>query len=306
MAITITQLVAFLAVAEHGSASAAAKQLVVTQPSVSAAITSLQRELGTTLVARDGRHLRLTAAGRAYLPYATDVIGLLGQGARAAQESGTDRPTLRIGAVMTAGEHLVAPLLRTFRDAHPGLEISLRVGNRQEMLADLVAREVDVAIMGRAPIGLALHGLPFADNEFVLVTAPDDALARRRAVAPEELARRQWLVREPGSGTRRLCEEYLAGHELNPSLLTLGSNVAIKQAVGLGLGVALQSRWAVGLELKLGMLGTVALRGGLPRRSWYVVHSTVGPVRPAASSFVEFVQSATAQRALAGALATTT
>ena len=300
MAVTVTQLVAFLTVVRRGSVTAAAEELVVTQPSVSAAINALSREVGVRLMERDGRSLRPTAAGRAYAPYAANVLGLLEQGARSAREAaGEAHQRLRIGAVTTAGEHLVAPLLRTFREAHPELEITLHVGNRQDVFQRLVDHEVDLAITGRFPEELSVDGRPFAPNEFVLITAPGDPLAGRREVAEEELAQRTWILREPGSGTRTLCEEYLAGHDLRPELLTMGSNSAIKQAVALGIGIALQSRFAVKLELELGMLGAINPRGGLPQRAWYVVHSAVGPLRPEVRAFMEFAQSRAAQRALA-------
>jgi len=305
MAVTVNQLVAFLTVARRGSVTAAAKALVVTQPSVSAAINALQREIGVTLMERDGRSLRPTPAGAAYVPYAADVLGLLEQGARAAREADQDSGgTLRIGAVTTAGEHLVAPLLRTFREANPELEITLQVGNRKQLLGRLVDREVDVAIMGRIPEELPLAGRAFAVNEFVLVTAPDDPLAGTRGVPIEELAGRQWLLREPDSGTRAVCEQYLASHELTPRTLTLGSNGAIRQAAALGLGVALQSRCSVALELELGLLATISPRGRLPQRAWYVVRAAVGPVRDEVRAFTEFVESRAAQHALARVLAT--
>src|SRR5258708_7199684 len=120
MAVTVTQLVAFLTVVRRGSVTAAAEELVVTQPSVSAAIPALERQLGVALTERNGRTLRPTAAGDAYAPYAAHVLGLLDQGARAAREAADEeRRTLRISAVTTAGEHLVAPLLRAFRERHP-------------------------------------------------------------------------------------------------------------------------------------------------------------------------------------------
>lgn len=304
MAVTVTQLVAFLTVVRRGSVTAAAEELIVTQPSVSAAINALERELGTTLMERSGRNLRPTAAGRAYVSYATNVLGLLEQGARAAREaSGDSRTSLRIGAVMTAGEYLVAPLLRMFREANPELEITLHVGNREDVFQRLIDHEVDVAITGRIPDELGLQGRQFLPNEFVVITAPGDPLAKGRPVAVQELLGRPWLMREPGSGTRVLCEEFLAAHELHPKVLTLGSNGAIKQAVGLGLGVALQSRCAVQLELQLGVLATIRVRGGLPRRAWYVVHSGVGPVRPEVAAFVDFACSRAAQHVLARTLA---
>jgi DNA-binding transcriptional LysR family regulator len=302
MAVTLTQLVAFLAVVRRGSVTAAAEELVVTQPSVSAAVAALERELGVALTERAGRTLRPTPAGAAYAPYAADVLGLLDQGARAAREAAErGRRTLRISAVTTAGEFLVPPLIQGFRERHPDLEISLDVGNRADVFQRLADHEVDVAITGRVPEDGRLTGRAFMDNEWVLITSASDPLSRRRWVAMEELAARPWLLREPGSGTRTLCEEYLAAHGIEPRVLTLGSNGAIKQAARVGLGIALQSRAAVELELSLGLLGTIRPRGGLPHRSWYVVRAATGPVREAVDAFIDYVESPQAQEALARA-----
>jgi DNA-binding transcriptional LysR family regulator len=300
MAVTLTQLHAFLAVARRGSVTAAAEELVVTQPSVSAAVSALEREVGVGLTERAGRTLRTTAAGAVYVAYASDVLGLLEQGARAAREvAAEERRTLRVSAVTTAGEFIVPQLIQAFRDRRPELEISLDVGNREIVFRRLLDHEVDVAITGRIPDEERLVGHAFADNEFVLITAPDDSLAKRRWVAVEELAGRSWLVREPGSGTRTLCLDWLASRGLEPTILTLGSNGAIKQAARSGLGVALQSRVAVELELELGVLGTISPRGGLPRRRWHVVRSAVGPVREEVEAFMAFCRSAAARHALA-------
>lgn len=300
MAVTLTQLKAFLAVVKRGSVTAAAEELVVTQPSVSAAVAALEREVGVALTERAGRTLGPTAAGLAYMPYASDVISLLDRGRRAAHEADEPfRTTLRVSAVTTAGEHLVPQLIQAFKAHHPELDVSLDVGNRANVFQRLIEHDVDVAIAGRVPADGRLEGDLFAPNEIVLVTAASDPLARRRWVAPEELGARPWLLREPGSGTRAMCEEYLAGHGLSPDLLTMGSNGAIKQAARVGLGVALISRVAVALELQHGLLRLISVRGGLPQRSWFVVRATVGPAHAGAARFVEFVHSQAAQRALA-------
>jgi LysR family transcriptional regulator, low CO2-responsive transcriptional regulator len=300
MAVTLTQLVSFLTVVRRGSVTAAADELVVTQPSVSAAVSALERELGVTLTERAGRTLRPTPAGQAYVPYAADVLGLLEQGARVARQTAHQEPrTLRISAVTTAGEYLVPQLIRAFRERHPELEVSLDVGNREVVFARVLDHSVDVAVTGRIPDDSRLTGHEFADNEFVLITAPEDPLARRRWVSVEELAARPWLLREPGSGTRTLVEEFLAGRGIEPTLLTLGSNGAIKQAARAGLGVALQSRAAVELELELGLLGTISPRGGLPERRWHIVRSAVRPVRDDVQAFMSFCSSPAARHALA-------
>ena len=273
---------------------------MVTQPSVSAAVSALERELGVTLTERTGRTLRPTAAGAAYEPFAADVLGLLEQGARAAREAAEQESrTLRISAVTTAGEYLVPQLIQAFRERHPELQISLDVGNREVVFQRVLDHVVDVAVTGRIPDDDRLTGHDFADNQFVLVTAPGDPLARRRWVAVEELAGRPWLLRETGSGTRTLVEEFLASRGISPRLLTLGSNGAIKQAARAGLGVALQSRAAVELELELGLLETISPRGGLPERRWHVVRSAVGPVREEVEAFITFCRSPAAKHALA-------
>jgi DNA-binding transcriptional LysR family regulator len=162
----------------------------------------------------------------------------------------------------------------------------------------LANHEADLVVSGRPPDEGDFEAVAFADNDFALVTAPGDPLAKRPWVATGELADRPWLVRERGSGTRRLCEDYLASKQLQPSLLTLGSNGAIKNAARIGLGVALQSRVAVQLELDLGLLESIRPRGGLPERSWFVVSSKAGPAREPVQAFTEYVQSNAARRAL--------
>lgn len=302
MAVTITQLTAFLAVVRRGSVTAAAEELVVTQPSVSAAVSALERELGAKLTERDGRGLKPTAAGRAFAPYAEHVLGLLEQGGRAAREAVEDeRRTLRVSAVATAGEHFAPLLIKAFAEQHPELVISLDVGNRADVFQRLVERDVDVGITGRVPDDPWLTGVAFAPNDFALVTAPGDPLSKRQAIEVEELGECTWLVREEGSGTRALCQRYLNANKLHPNLLTLGSNGAIRQAARFGLGIALISRIAVEVELQHGLLGELSVAAPLPRRAWHVVYVSDGPVRPEVEAFVEFLQSNAARHVLARA-----
>jgi DNA-binding transcriptional LysR family regulator len=262
-------------------------------------VAALERELGVQLTERAGRSIKPTPAGEAYARYASDVVGLLDEGSEVAGEiaRGT-RTRLRITAVTTAGEYLMPPLIRDFREHHPELQVSLHVGNRDEVFRRLESRRADVAIAGRPPDDRGFEGQPFADNDFVLITTPSDPLAKRAWVAVDELAETPWLMREEGSGTRRLCDAYLSTHQLQPTLVTLGSNGAIKNAARMGLGIAVQSRTAVELELGLGLLNTIRPRGGLPKRSWHVVRSVTGPNRELVGDFIEYVRSSSARHVL--------
>lgn len=291
MAITVTQLTTFLAVTRGGSVTAAADELMVTQPSVSSAISALGRELGCELFERFGRGVRLTSAGEAFVPYATDVIGLLDAGRQAAREAGQAAARhLSIIAVTTAAESFVPPIMRAFSDRHPEIALSLDVGNMQSVLDGIRGHRVDVAILGRPPVDERLIADPFVENEIVCITAPDDPAAGRTDLSAADLEGRPWLLREPGSGTRILNEQFLAEREMAPQTLTLGSNGAIKQAARAGLGVSLLSREAVEGELASGRLGEIRLRDGPATRMWFVLHSAIGPVRPAVELFLEFVR----------------
>jgi DNA-binding transcriptional LysR family regulator len=297
MAITVTQLTAFLAVVRGGSVTAAADELIVTQPSVSAAIAALSRELGSELFERAGRGIRPTDAGLAFAPYAEDVMGLLEEGRRSAREAAAVAASkLKIAAVTTAAESFVPPLMRAFAQEHPGLELALDVGNRQRVLERVLAHAADVAITGRPPADDRLVAMPIMDNQIVCITAADDELVGRAPIPVAALADRPWLLREQGSGTRSLVEQYLAERDVSPVTLTLGSNGAIKQAARVGLGISLLSRAAVQVELAAGFLGELVLEDPPPPRPWFVLHSGVGPVRAPVAAFVSFVRTAVAER----------
>jgi DNA-binding transcriptional LysR family regulator len=298
VAITLTQLRSFLAVLHTGSVTAAADELVVTQPSVSAAVSALSRELGVELTQRVGRSIEPSAAGEAFAPFAADVIGLLDQGGRAAREAADAASTeLRLGAVTTAGEHIVPPLIEAFSNQHPEIKLNLDVGNRTRVFERVRLHRSDVAIGGRPP-GEGVVGERFLDNPIVVITKPGDPLAERRSVPIKELGARPWLLREEGSGTRTMTEEILAQNDMNPPVLTLGSNGAIKQGARAGLGVSIQSRLATRLELELGLLTTIDVSPPLEPRYWYLLRAEHGPMRPPVKEFLAFARSAEGRKAI--------
>jgi DNA-binding transcriptional LysR family regulator len=293
MSITFTQLNTLLAVVRTGSVTAAADELVVTQPSVSSALAALARELDCELFERSGRGIRITNSGAAFVPYAADVIGLLGRGRQAAREAAAiEARKLQIIAATTAAESFVPPLMRAFSEEHPDIKLTLAVGNQDEVLESVINHSVDVAIAGKPRSDDRLVAEPLMDNEIACITAPDDPAVGHGPIESANLAGRAWLLREIGSGTRRLNEQFLADRGLDPATLTLGSNGAIKQAARAGLGISLLSRVAVEPELESGWLGELALQDGPPSRPWFVLRSAVGPVRPPVDLFTSFVRRA--------------
>jgi LysR family transcriptional regulator, low CO2-responsive transcriptional regulator len=297
VSITLTQLRSFLAVVRTGSVTAAADELVVTQPSISAAVAALAGELGTPLLERAGRGVRPTAGGSAFAPYAADVIGLLEKGRRAAAEAAeAAERMLRIAAVTTAAESFVPELMHRFRTARPDIGLTLSVGNRSRVWGMVLGHQADVGFGGSPPRDERVDAHAFRDNRLVLITAADDRLAGAGPVTSDALRGRPWLLREPESGTRAANEEFLAAAGLDVPTLTVGSNGAIKQAARAGLGVSLVSLDAVAAEVSAGLLGTIDVRPGPARREWHVMRSRVGPSRPLVDDFLAFVRDEPRQR----------
>lgn len=306
MAITVAQLKTFQAVENAGSIKGAAEQLVVTQPSVSGAITALERELGVKIVERRGRGVGLSAAGLAFAPFAARILGLLEEGRVAALEAADpERPRLKIAAVNTAGEYVVPPILRAFRRDHPRVDLYLEVSNRAGVFRRVELRQADLGIGGSPPESGELEGVPFLDNELVVVASPDHPLAGRRALSFADLEGATWLLRENGSGTRTFTQNLLQEKGIRPSIMTIGSNVAIKQSVRAGLGVGLLPRQAVLLELTMGLVRELDLREELPLRRWYALCPKDSPRRPVVETFLQFLMGAAARQAVTESLVVT-
>ena len=289
MAMTLSQLRTFIAVAEDGSVRAAAERLHVSQPSVSGSIAALSDEVGVPLTERDGRGMKLSPAGAAFLPHAIEALGLLELGTRMAQ-SAADRvsATVRIAAVYTAAESLLPPLLRAFREEHPEIPIQLEIGNREVVLDLLASRGADIGVGGRPPEDGSIDGTIIARNEHVIVAAPDHRFAGLGKVSVRDLADETWLVREEASGTRRLVDEYLAAAHITPPVTTIGSNSAVAAAAMVGLGVGLVPLVSVEHLIASGQLVRLAADPPPPSRDWYALLPTRRP-SPAARVLADFL-----------------
>jgi LysR family transcriptional regulator, low CO2-responsive transcriptional regulator len=193
--------------------------------------------------------------------------------------------------VTTAAEQVVPGLLRGFRQQHPHVGVLLEAGNRDRVSGLLDRRLVDLALGGRPEPGRAVAVHAVRPHQLVVVAAPDLAASAAGAAGPDLLpwlARQTWLLREPGSGTRASTEVLLAGLDLAPLTLTVGSNGAITQSASVGLGVTLVSRDAAAHELAGGRLAEIAVPGTPLNRDWYLL-ARPGPLPQAAAWLVAHV-----------------
>jgi LysR family transcriptional regulator, low CO2-responsive transcriptional regulator len=255
---------------------------MVSQPAVSAVVSALQREIGARLIERDGRRIRLTEAGRRLERYARRLLALLDDAVdevRAADARA--HPRARVGAVNTVAEYVLPTLLRAVRRALPNLDVQLDVSTRAYVWERLAVAETHVVIAGRPPLEETFRTIATRRNEIVVIAPPE------RAVTLESLAHETWLLREPGSGTRALSEEFFEQLGIAPEArLTIGSNGAIRECVRVGLGVSLVARDAVQRELEAGVFVEVATPLTPLERAWHIVVNAQTPLPDAASRFL--------------------
>ena len=288
---TLRQLKVFEAVARKLSFSRAAGELHLTQPAVSMQVKLLENQAGLPLFEQIGKRIHLTEAGQELYRRSLAVADEL----RAAEEAlnslrGLEKGHLHIALVSTA-TYFAPPLLARFLKTHPGITAKLSVDNRETVLAQLAANEVDLAITGHPPEHLETVAEPFAPHPHVIVAQPAHALAGKRRIPLRRVAAETFLMREPGSGTRGLLERLFAGHRLPLKVnMEMASNESIKQAVMAEMGIAFLSLHTVGLELATGRLAALDVQGLPIVRHWYVVHLAQKRLSPIALALKEFLR----------------
>lgn len=291
MNITFRQLRVFVEVARQGSMARAAATLHLTPPAVSMQIKEIETQVGLKLFDRNGRSVRLSTAGEYFVVHARRMLADLREAENAmARFSGLEQGLLTIGMLSTA-KYFVPRLLARFNADHPGIEVRLRVvGNREQLVQEMHAGEIDLSVMGRPPRELETRAESFAAHPLVFIAPPEHPLLEFASVQAEQLQNFPFIVREPGSGTRTTLEDFFAEQRVVPRVsMEMSSNETIKQAVMAGLGLSFLSLHTVGLELRSGLLALLPVAGTPVMRTWYAVHLQSKVQSPAAEAFRAFL-----------------
>jgi DNA-binding transcriptional LysR family regulator len=289
---TFRQLEVFLAVARAASFRRAAEVLHLSQPALSQHVRELETDLGTRLFDRLGRAVHLTEAGRVLQEHAIRLFSSVTDARRAiADLQGLQRGTLTIGASTTPGIYVLPGVLGVFRQRHPGIDVTLHLGNSEQVESRVRAGEFDFGLVGDQGANPAEEGLAASvADELVLVVSPGHAWARRRDIRPDELAAQPLLLREPGSATRQVTERALAGVGVSYRAgMVLPHTEAIKQGVLAGLGVAFLSIHAIKGELATGRLRALRVRGLRIVRHFHLIHHERRRLSAAARAFMELL-----------------
>jgi len=194
-----------------------------------------------------------------------------------------------IGAVSTA-KYFVPFAIAAFSRLHPKIDITLSIGNREEIRQALRGYDLDFAIMGRPPPEVEVDTHLIGDHPHIIVAAKGHWLARDFGLAAVDLSHETFLTREPGSGTRMLMEQLFEASELKPTIgMEMSSNETIKQAVIAGLGIAFISAHTVASELEDGRLVALDVAGLPVVRQWFVVRRQDKVLLPPAQAMLDFL-----------------
>jgi len=250
MRLTLRQLQIFRAVAQSGSTTAAAAGVSLSQSATSAALNELERSLGTPLFDRVGKRLKLNDSGRGLLPAAVAVLdGALGIETAFLSNDHSFPVDLHVFASTSIGNYVLPRMLARFFGEVPNVRLQLRIGNTLDVVTAVRDFAADLGFIEGPCHASDVIVVPWLEDELVIVASPEHRLAiasRRRKLTPEQLSETQWLLREPGSGTREAVEQALLPHLQHiRSTMALGSSEAIKSLVAEGLGLSCLSRCVV-------------------------------------------------------------
>lgn len=260
--INLNQLRAFYQVAKCQNVSVAAKHLFVSQPAVTAQVKIFEETCGLKLFKRKGRNLYLTDEGKTLYDFACKIFEYEKKIEDAVEQmKELKQGTLRLGSAKTYARYFMPFLLTGFRDAYPAIKIHLDEGSSLEMFHSLIDLKNEVVILAKTDDNPDIAFIPFSREELVLILPPNHRLANKGSISFEQLSEESIIMKDPGSGTRRLVDDLFAQNNCTPNVLIETSDAEIiKLMVQHGEGVSFLVREAVALELQGGKLTTVKLK----------------------------------------------
>jgi LysR family transcriptional regulator, low CO2-responsive transcriptional regulator len=276
---TFHQLQILEAIARHSSFTRAAEELNLTQPTVSQQMKQLTKLIGMPLVEQLGKKLYLTAAGKEVLAAANAITDRLQQLEGTLNDlQGLEKGRLSLATTTTA-KYFVPRLLGAFHKQHPAIELKLNITNQSEVLARLARNEDDLYFTGRPPQDLDIELRPVLPNPLVVVAASDHPLAEE-----------SFILRESGSGTRAIVEQFFTENRLDLNMvMEMSSNEAIKQGIVGGLGISILSLHTLSLAVSGSPLTCLNVEGFPIQQRWYAVYPKGKQLSHAAQMFLDFL-----------------
>ncbi len=285
----------FCKIIELRSFSRAAEAVLLTQPTVSGHIKALETELGLRLFDRAGKTVTPTGAGEILYGYARRILTLREEAQQAINEhKGGLTGHLALGASTIPGAYILPSLAAGFKREHPEVTISLHISGSRDIVRGVIDGTCEMGMVGARFEEGRVHYEPFAQDELVLAVPAAHPWASRSTVRLSELAGQPFIMRERGSGTRKVTEEALVEHAMDPGslrvVLEVTGNEAVRQALKAGAGISVISRRAVEDEIRHKMLAGLRIHGIKMVRDFFLVTHKSRSRSPLAKAFLSFLE----------------
>lgn len=290
------QLESFLSVVKHKNFSKAAKELFLTQPTISNNIQNLEKELNTTLLDRKSKAITLTDSGKLFYKYAVEIINLREQAKfNIGEHSDKIEGIIEINASSIPEQYVLPYVIKDFIKIYPQVTFSVATKNSKDIINDILEGKQNFGIVGSRCSSRMLEYISFYEDELILAVPNSNnyLMLNDEPLDLDILFRENFIFRSEGSGTRQVIEAYLNENDINLKDLNIvsqvGSNEMIKKMVELELGVSLMSKISIKNEIDLGLIKPLTIKDFNLRRNFYFVFSKNRTLSPLVETFKDFL-----------------
>ncbi len=296
MNLDLHRLEVFCKVIETKSFTKAGERMFLSQPTVSEHIRYLEEMIGEKLIDRMGKEALPTQAGLILYEYAKKMIDLKTKTIQALEQfKGSFSGTLKIGASNIPGNYILPELIGKFKKSFSSVRIKMSISSSEIAVKMLMDGEVEIAFTGATWHNPRLEWQKIWQDTLVLAVDPSNPLALKGSLKLEDLYEIPLILREEGSGTRKVTEEMLdkAGIDLDKLKIVaeLGSTESVKEGVKASVGASIISLKAIQEEVKTGQIRMVPIEGLDLVRPFYIVTHKKRYLSPLAKQFKEFILS---------------
>ena len=289
------ELEIFCNVVELGSFSKAAEAVFLVQASVSERIASLEKKVGIRLLDRMGRKVTPTAAGELLHKHATLILEMK-EVAQLEMEKflGLKQGDISLGGSTIPGEYILPALISEFNKKYPYISVKLKISDSRDIEKRVLAGQLDLGIIGSKSTHPNILSQQLWDDELVLAVPVNHPFARRKSVSLKELRETPFILREEGSGTLKILEDYLRdsgqdGSDAFQVIARFGSSTAVKEGIKCGLGLSILSTRAIETEVKAGLLRTLKIKGLSISRNFFLIRNKLRIASPSCQALLNYL-----------------
>lgn len=298
--LNFNQLRVFCLAAKHENFTMAAQKLFITRPAVTAQIRQLESACNLRLFKKRGRRIHLSDEGQILYPYVRRMFEYEKELEDVIEDMRElKRGVLRLGTTKAYARYFMPWIITRFRETYPDIKIHLDEGSSQDMTLSLVNFQNEIVIIAKAQDHPEVCFSPFSMEEVVLISSPNHLLAGKTGINFEQIAKEPIIMKEVGSGTRRLVNHLFSRHGCTPEILMETSNTEfIKQLVQRGDGISFLVRQSVAVELNEGRLAAITLAGARIFLDVSIAYLRNQHLSPPAQAFLDILKKLTPEEML--------